>query len=159
MKLPDSFRKILRFQEDAYYILPSALASIVFFMVIIIETILGNQEPANQQVFIFAIGIGGSFYILIQSMLIAPRIKKFRKYYFWANAAISGIGLSLLVLALDDAHQNFYSILLILSVISISILSDRGPTYLLIALSGTTYILFHRDNFNGFLSRIDSGTV
>jgi len=152
MKLPDTIRKILRFQEDAYYILPSALASIVFFTVIIIESILGNQEPANQRIFVSAIGIGGSFYILIQSMLIVPRIKKHKNYYFWANAAISGIGLSLLVFALDDAHHTFYSILLILSVISIAILSDRGPTYLLIALSGIFYILLHRDNLNGFLA-------
>jgi len=151
MKFPEFIKEILRIPKDAYYIWPSALASILFFSVIVLDTFVGNQETADRKIFTLVVGVGGSIYILTQSMLVIPRIKKYRYYYYWINAVISGLGLSLLVIALESEHHTFYSILLILSVISISILSDRGPTYLLISISGITYISIHFGELNGFL--------
>ena len=97
------------------------------------------------------IGIGGSLYVFLQSMLVAPRLKKHRRIYIWFNAVVSGLGLGLLAFGMDDVHHTFYSILLILTVASISILSGRGPTYLLISISGIAYILFHQISVSGFL--------
>ena len=151
MKLPEFIRKLLHIPSDAYYIWPSALASILFFSVIILESIIGSHKSTKQNFFILAVGMGGGIYIFLQSTLVAPRIKKYRNYYYWINAAISGLGLSLLALVLDNEHHTFYSILLILSVISISILSDRGPTYLLIAISGIAYVIIHYGSLRGFL--------
>ena len=150
MKFPGPVRKGRRYQEDIGYVYPSALAAILIFVVIILDVLFGNQPLAEKRLSALIIGFGGSFYIFFQSMLIAPRLQKYRTIYIWVNAVVSGLGLSLLALVLGNVHHTFYSILLILTVTSISILSGRGPTYLLIALSGFTYILVHQHSISGF---------
>ena len=140
------------YQEDASYVYPSAFAAIVIFLVIIVDILLGNQPSGEKRFIALAVGIGGSFYVLLQALLIAPRIQKYRIIYNWVNAAVSGLGLSLLALALDEPQHTFYSLLLILTVTSISIFSDRGPIYLLTLLSGTTYILLHNNEISGFIA-------
>lgn len=145
-------RKGKSYQEDASYIYPSAFAAILIFWVIIFDILLGNQPLADKRFVALAFGIGGSIYVLLQILWIAPRIQKYRFIYSWVNAAVSGVGLSTLALALDESHHTFYSLLLILTVTSISIISGRGPTYLLIFLSGITYIIFHRGNISGFMN-------
>jgi diguanylate cyclase (GGDEF)-like protein len=151
MRPPGISRKSKRYQEDASYVYPSAFAAILIFLVIILDTALGKQFLVEKGLFSFFIGIGGSVYVLLQITLVAPHIQKFRFLYSWVNAMISGLGLSLLALALDEPYHIFYSLLLILTVTSISMVSGRGPTYLLIFLSGTAYILFHNGNISGFL--------
>lgn len=152
MKFPTSFRKNIKYQEIADYVYPSAIAAIIIFLAIVLDILFGNQPPPGERLITVGIGIGGSFYILLQSVLIVPRLQKYRSVYIWANATISGLGLSLLAFVLNDAHHTFYSILLILTTVSISILSGRGPTYLLIFLSGVTYIFFHQRSVVGFLN-------
>ena len=151
MKIPVFFRKNAKYQEDAAYVYPSSIAAIIIFLVIILDVLIGNQPPGEKRFITFTLGLGGGLYVFFQSMLIAPRLQKYRRFYIWINAAISGIGLSVLALTLNEIHHTFYSILLILTVTSISILSGRGPTYLLIALSGITYIVAHQQTLSGFL--------
>jgi diguanylate cyclase (GGDEF)-like protein len=129
----------------------SSFAALLIFLAIIIEVALGSQSPVEKRVQTFAIGLGGGAYVMLQSLLIAPRVQKFRWVYDWANAILSGFGLSLLALTLDNAHHIYFSVLLILSVTSISILSGRGPTYLLILLSNFNFILAHDQSISGFL--------
>jgi diguanylate cyclase (GGDEF)-like protein len=151
MKAPVFFRKDVKYQEDVSYVYPSSIAAIIIFLVIILDVLIGNQSPGEKRLISFSLGIGGSLYVFFQSMLIAPRLQKYRRLYIWVNAAISGLGLSVLALTFNEIHHIFYSILLILTVTSISILSGRGPTYLLISLSGITYILAHQQTLSGFL--------
>ncbi len=151
MKTPIFFRRDVKYQEDAGYVYPSAIATIIVFFVIILDVLIGNQSPGEKRFITLTVGLGGGLYIFFQSMLIAPRLQKYRRLYIWVNAAISALGLSVLAFALNEVHLTFYSILLILTVTSISILSGRGPTYLLIALSGTAYILIHQQTLSGFL--------
>ena len=151
MKPPGFSRKGKNYQEDASYVYPSSIATILIFFVIILDLLLGNQPLVQQRLIALTTGAGGSIYVLFQILLIAPRIQKNRFLYSWINAVVSGLGLSLLALALDEPHHTFYSLLLILSVTSISIISGRGPTYLLIFISGTAYILFHNKTISGFL--------
>ena len=151
MKSVQPYRKGIRYLEDAGYVYPSAIAAIIIFLAIILNIIFGDQVPTEKRLITLGVGIGGSLYVLLQSVLVAPRLQKNRKIYIWVNSVISGLGLSMLALALDDAHHTFYDILLILTVTSVSILSGRGPTYLLIALSGTIYIVVHQSNISGFL--------
>jgi diguanylate cyclase (GGDEF)-like protein len=152
MKLRDFFKKNAGYYEDAGYVYPSAFASILVFLTIILEVLFGNQPSVENRSITLWIGIGGSAYVFLQSMLIAPRLQKYREVYIWTNAAVSGLGLSLLALTLDEAHHTLYSLLLVLAVTSISILSGRGPTYLLISLSGIAFILVHQSTITGFLN-------
>lgn len=151
MKLSHIFTKNIKYHEDTGYILPSSIAVSIIFLAIILDVILGNYPEQKKQFVMISIGFGGSIYVLLQTLLVVPRIRKYRRLYFWINAAISGFGLSLLTVALDEAHHAFFDILLIFAVISISIISGRGPTYLLIIVSETSHILTHLNNLTGFL--------
>lgn len=153
MKFPALFKKGVNLREDSGYVYPSAFAAVIIFFAIILDIFFGSQFPTRDRLIAVGIGITGILYIALQIFLFVPRImRKYLNIYLWGNAAISGIGLSSLAFVLDDAHHTFYSILLILTVTSISILSGRGPTYLLIAISGFTYILAHQNSISGFLA-------
>lgn len=150
MKTPDFLRKGKSYQEDVSYVYPASIAAIVLFLIIFLDVFLGSQPSFEKRIIAFILGLGGSFYILFQILLIAPQLHKYRNFYNWINAAISGMGLSLLVLALDESHHTLYSLLLILTVISVSIISGRGPTHLLTMFSGTAYLLLHDEGMTDF---------
>jgi diguanylate cyclase (GGDEF)-like protein len=144
-------RRGIRYRKEIGYIYPSAFAAILIFLAIILDVTFGNYPALEKGLIPLMVAVCGGLYVFLQSMLIAPRLHKYRGTYNWLNAAISGIGLSLLAFFLDGVHQTFYSILLILAVTSISILSGRGPTYLLIFISGITFIFAQLNNITGFL--------
>jgi diguanylate cyclase (GGDEF)-like protein len=152
MKFPAIFSKGVRYQEDSGYVLPSSIASILIFLAIILDILLRNHPPIEKRLFTILIGIVGILYVIIQTLWIAPRLQKHRNLYIWINAAVSGVGLCMLAIVLEDIHYIFFSILLILTVTSISILSGRGPTYLIIVLGGVTFILAHQTSISGFLA-------
>ena len=154
MKLPGFPLKLLRRQKDIGYVLPSTIAASIIFLAIILDAIFENEPPMRNTNFIIGIGVGGSLYVIIQTLLIAPRIQKYRTIYIWANAVASGLGLSLLTIFLNEKYFLFFDILLILAVISISILSGRGPTYLLIAISECAHIIGHRRNLTSLIDWI-----
>jgi len=150
MKLSDILKNI-KYQEFTGYVLPSSIAASIIFLVIILDVIFGNYPEQKKEFVMISTGIGGSIYVLLQTLLIAPRIKKYRTFYIWANAAISGLGLSLVAIALDETRHIFFDILLILAVTSISILSGRGPTYLLIIISETSNTIIYLNELTSFL--------
>jgi len=150
MKL-SNILKNMNYQEHTGYVLPSSIAASIIFLVIILDVIFGNYPEQKKELVMISTGIGGSIYVLLQTLLIAPRIKKYRTLYIWANAAISGLGLSLVAIALDETRHIFFDILLILAVTSISILSGRGPTYLLIIVSETSNTIIYLNELTSFL--------
>jgi hypothetical protein len=140
------------YREDARYVYPASIVAVLIFVVIILDILLGNQPVYQKRLLAVFVGLGGSIYILLQILVIAPRMQKYRYFYNWLNATVSGLGLSALALALDEPYHIFYSLLLILTVTSTSIISGRGSTYWLIFLSGSAYILFHNKAISGFLN-------
>ncbi|MBN1453069.1 MAG: GGDEF domain-containing protein [Anaerolineales bacterium] len=151
MKLSDILKNI-KYQEFTGYVLPSSIAAAIIFLVIILDVILGNYPEQKKEFVMISTGIGGSIYVILQTLLIAPRVNKYRTFYIWANAIISGLGLSLVAITLDETRHIFFDILLILAVISISILSGRGPTYLLIIISETSNTIIHLNKLTSFLA-------
>lgn len=143
MRFSEIFRKNIETGNDTRLLLPTSTASILIYLVIILDITVENQFTAENRLFLIGVVLGSSIYIFLQSLLIAPRVKKRRQFYIWINAAISGVGLSLLALALKQTYHTYYNLLLIVAVVSVSILSERGPTYLLILLSGITYVYVH----------------
>lgn len=142
MKLSNILQHI-KYQNFAGYVLPPSVAASIIFLVIILDVLFGNYSEQRKEFVMISIGAGGSIYVAVQTLLIAPRIKKYRMPYIWANAIISGLGLSLVSFALDETRHIFFDILLILAVTSISILSGRGPTYLFIIISETANTTLH----------------
>ena len=153
MRLSEILRKNIETGNDVRLLLPTSLASILIYLVIFLDVTIENQFTTENRLFLIGVVLGSSIYIFLQSLLIAPRVKKRRQFYIWLNSAISGIGLSLLAIALKQTHHTYYNLLLIMAVISIAILSERGPTYLLIALSGITYIFIHWGMMVSFQAR------
>ena len=151
MKLSNILKQI-RYQDFTGYVLPSSIAASIIFLVIILDVIFGNYSEQKKEFIMISTGVGGSIYIILQTLLIAPRIKKYRTLYIWINAVISGLGLSLVSFALDETRHIFFDILLILAVTSISILSGRGPTYLLIIISETANTIFHINELPSLLT-------
>ena len=109
MKLSDILKN-MKYQEFTGYVLPSSIAASIIFLVIILDVIFGNYPEQKKEFVMISTGIGGSIYILLQTLLIAPRIKKYRTLYIWANAIISGLGLSLVAIALDETRLIFFDI-------------------------------------------------
>ena len=150
MKLPGFLANAIKYQEDIGYVLPSSLAASIIFLVIILDIILGNYPEERKGLIIIGIGIGGSAYVILQTLLVAPRIQKYRTLYNWANAAISALGLSLPAVALGETHHIYFDTLFILAVTSIATLSGRGPTYLLIVVREIAYIFAYQGDLTGF---------
>jgi len=150
MKLPGLLANTLKHQKDIGYVLPSSIAASIIFLAIILDVIFRNDPSERRGFFIVSIGVGGGLYVILQTLLVVPRIQKHRTLYIWVNAVISGLGLSLLAIALDEAHHTYFDILLVLAVTSIAILSGRGPTYLLIMVSEAAYILAHQRDLTSF---------
>ena len=145
MKLPGILADNVKRQKDIGYVLPSSIAASIIFLAISFDVIFGNYPENTKGVAVISIGFGGSVYIILQILLVTPRIQKYRSLYVWVNAVISGLGLSLLFIALDEAHHTLFDVLLILAVTSTAILSGRGPTYLLIVISsGGACLLAHQ---------------
>ena len=151
MKL-SNILKYVKYQDFTGYVLPSSIAASIIFLVIILDVIFGNYSGQKREFITISAGVGGSIYVIVQTLLIAPRIKKHRLVYIWTNAAVSGLGLCLVSIALDETRHIFFDILLILSVTSISIISGRGPTYLLIIISETANTLFHFNQLTDLLA-------
>ena len=98
MKLSNILKQI-RYQDFTGYVLPSSIAASIIFLVIILDVIFGNYSEQKKEFIMISTGVGGSIYIILQTLLIAPRIKKYRTLYIWINAVISGLGLSLVSFA------------------------------------------------------------
>lgn len=143
MKSLDSLRKNLKVQEDFGYVIPSSMAAIAIFIAIFLGVATTYQAQQEREMILTVIGLGGSVYIVIQNIFVAPRMQRFHELYTWINAIISGLGLSFLAIALDEPHHTFFDVLLILAVTSLSIFSERGPVYLMIAISEIAYIYVH----------------
>lgn len=154
MKHPDFPKKNIRNLDEIGYVLPSSLAAIIIFLAIILDVLFGDQLTGNKSKLPFAIGIIGCVYVILQILIVVPRVKTQNKIYIWINACISGIGIGLFTLVLGNANHTFFSVLLILAVSASSILSERHPTYLLIAISGFFYIYAHREDLTLFLNWI-----
>ena len=109
MKLSNILQQI-KYQNFAGYVLPSSVAASIIFLVIIVDVLFGNYSELRKEFVMIGIGAGGSIYVVVQTLFIAPRIKKYRSLYIWANAIISGLGLSLVSFALDESRHVFFDI-------------------------------------------------
>ena len=59
----------MRYQEDTGYVYPSAIASIIIFLAILLDILFGNQFSSKKHLITIGFGSGGSLYILLQIVL------------------------------------------------------------------------------------------
>ena len=77
--------------------------------------------------------LGATFYIILYTSFLAV-LRDRRDSIMWVNAIISGFGLMAVGLSLPSDFIAYYRILVLLTVVSVSILSERPPMLLVILI-------------------------
>jgi len=120
-------------REDNFYFLPATIVGIGNFFVIILLTILLQPRLPNfQKIILVAIGILGCAYISLSYQFYSASNNKYS--YTWLNAFISGSVLGLFVRIVPTEVEFLVHSLFFISVLASSIISERGPSYMLISI-------------------------
>ncbi len=115
-------------QENLVSLIPALLAGMSTLSLTVITTIL--LYPAADSVILIGYAIVGCVYLACYYWLytISPN----KTLHAWINAAIVGLGLGVLTYLIpQELHYLIYTLVFI-AVLSISVISRRGPAYLLI---------------------------
>ena len=131
-----SNRRGFKPQENLISILPSILAGI-FVLFASIVTILIYFPPENTlyRIAIVLYGVFGSLYLAFYYFLFSVSPNKQR--FSWINATVSGVVLGVMTILFPEELDYLVYTLIIISAIAISLISTRGPSYLLV-LSATS---------------------
>jgi diguanylate cyclase (GGDEF)-like protein len=133
MKAYQSPTKGISAQEQQRLILPVLISTAVFLLIQAIYgfwvTIIGE---ANGTI-LFITGSVGVAFTLILYYLILPKSNLLERYK-WLIALITGVGLGLIAVYMPSQIYSLFYILCLLSVIIISIINGRGPTFLMIGI-------------------------
>lgn len=121
-------------REHRISALPSTIASIVVLAITMFNgSVLWPVSPLRTAVLLGA-GITGIAYLAVLDLLVIPAAS-FRPSYSWFNSVVTSLGLLMITYAVPAALQAYVGVLLILSVITSSIIAERGPSYLMIILT------------------------
>jgi len=133
-------------QEHRISALPSTIASIIALIFTIIhgETLLPLTYFKSQM--LIWVGVLGILYLIIYNILIIPSTR-FAPFYNWLNAFVVSLELGLLTYTVPQQTDIYIGVLLILAVISSSITSERGPSYVII-IFGTLSIISIQQTYN-----------
>jgi diguanylate cyclase (GGDEF)-like protein len=138
-------RKLSRFgltpREHRISALPSTIGGIV---VLAIATFNGSvlwPQSADKTALLLVFGLLGILYMAVLDLVIIPS-PNFRPYHGWINSILVSLGLLVITYAVPPSLDAYVGVLLILAVITSSVIAERGPSYLMIALTvlGTTII-------------------
>jgi hypothetical protein len=94
--------------------------------------------------FLVGLGIVGIAYLLFFNWRVVPS-PNYRPVYGWINALLVAALVGLLAETVPPALDLYVGVLLILSVISSAVLSERPPAYVLIGLVTLFVLLSHRE--------------
>jgi diguanylate cyclase (GGDEF)-like protein len=114
--------------------LPSSIATIVILIITMFSgSILWPEDP-SKMLLLFVAGTLGIVYLIIFNFLVIYYLN-ITGGYSWVNAVIVSLGLGLLTYATHDQLDIYIGVLLILATLTSSVLSERGPSYLLVILA------------------------
>lgn len=118
--------------ETRRFISPLTIATIVIFVVILIESISGHSSPNFLLIIFGSIGIA---YIMVAHSLIVQSSFRIESYKI-LNAILTGIGLGILSFLMPRSMDEVLHILVVFSVIVIATISGRLHAYITIILFG-----------------------
>ncbi len=129
-------------QENIIPILPAIIVGMILLLVTIGSTLMLHPELSvlNQAVLIFY-GIGGCGYIGLYywAYTVRPR----NPLYAWSNAVIAGVTLGALIYLVPQNIDLLIYSLVFITVLSTSVVSNRGHSYLVIAIITTFHGMHH----------------
>jgi len=114
--------------------LPSTLASVAVLAVVAFNAGLSwSDNPARSSI-LTGVSLLGIAYVAFFNWVVVPS-PRYNQSQSWANAILSSLGLALLAYVGAGRIDIYLRVLMILSVISAAIFSERGPAYLIVLVS------------------------
>jgi diguanylate cyclase (GGDEF)-like protein len=134
-------------REHRISALPSTIASIVVLAITMFNGVVLWPQSQLKTIILFGVGILGILYTAFFDLWIIP-LTNYKQVNSWTNALFTALGLSIITYAVPGQLDIYVSVLLILSVITSSIISERGPSYLMIILTTAVTMWIRQDFIN-----------
>jgi len=142
-------------QEHLISVLPAAIAGVVLVFALVSTALIEfPPEAAATRRAILVLGLLGSLYIALSHLLYLPT-RMHRARYAWMNALAMGVGLGLLHLILPAEMDILLGSLLVAATISSATVSERAPTYFLLASSALLTFLIRLPQAPSLRERAD----
>ncbi len=120
-------------QDNLVSILPAVIAGIFVLDIIVIMSILQTPPPNNSTRNILILyGTLGSLYLAFYYLLYAASPNKLR--FGWINAVIAGVALGVMTFLVPENFDHVLYTLVFIAALSTSVISQRGPAYLLVII-------------------------
>jgi diguanylate cyclase (GGDEF)-like protein len=131
-------------REHRISALPSTVGSTLVLAITVFNgTVLWPQGPL-ETVLLLGFGTLGMVYLVLLNLVVIPH-PRYGATFGWLNATLTSVGLAIISYSVSNALNAYVGVLLVLAVITSSIISDRGPSYILIILVTIATFLFHLD--------------
>ncbi len=134
-------------QEHRVSVLPSTIAGIVVLALIIFNGGIVWPQGQPKSGILLVMGIAGILYICIFDLSVLPSVN-YNHVYSWVNAILTAVGLGIITYTVPVQLDIYIGVLLILAVITSSIISERGPSYLLIVFTTILTMGIRHDSIN-----------
>jgi len=132
-------------QDNLISILPSVVAGIiVLFITIAANLYYFPPESPLDKIILVLYGVIGSLYMAFFYFIFTASMNKPR--FSWINAIIAGFTLGSMIYLIPEKIDILLYALLFISSLSISIISHRGPAYVLVFIFTSTYFVIHTFN-------------
>lgn len=131
MRQKPSTRDLTR-QEYRNFITTGALAGMIVLLTLLFNLNI-SDFPVEVRKRLVPIIFTATLYIAIYSIYLAA-LRRERNAVMWANALFSGVGLLLFAWALPAEINGYYKLLALLTIVSISVLSERLPILLVLVM-------------------------
>lgn len=131
-------------QEHRVSALPSTAAGMAMLAIAVFNGAVLVPHSAAKAAGLVVVGVLGIGYLAAFDLWVIPSAG-YRTAYSWINSVLTGLGLCLVNCLLPDSLDLYVGVLLILAVITSSIITERGPSYLMIAETVVGDIVVHPD--------------
>ena len=130
-------RQRLRFgltpREHRISALPSIVGSIAVLAITMFNGSVVWPRDGIPAALLLGVGLLGILYLLALSIVIIPH-PRFGPSFGWWNAGLTSLGLLALSYVVAEGLTPYVGVLLVLAVITSSIIADRGPSYVMLAV-------------------------
>jgi diguanylate cyclase (GGDEF)-like protein len=134
-------------QEHRISVLPSTIAGIIVLALTMFNGAVVWPQNQLKSTLLLIFGVLGVIYLMIFDLWIIPSAD-YSQTYSWLNAVLNAIGLGIITYTVVNQLDIYIGVLLILGVITSSIISERGPSYLLIVLTTVLSMVIRSDYIN-----------
>jgi hypothetical protein len=146
--MPEMIRTTHRFgltpREHRISALPSTIGSVLVLAMTMFHGTVLWPPGSPQTALLLILGFLGVVYLAILTFRIIPH-PRYSTSFGWIHAFLTSGGLVLLAYSVPISLTAYVGVLLVLAVITGSVISGRGPTYILITLVTLGTLAIHFD--------------